>query len=246
MYIYIYICYTKCIYIYIYTYMHIYIYIYICTWPRDGCSRLEETKGVLGKGTVQKVGVRFASIWFQPCCFQPAHAQGAGWQPVMLECLLDSWQWVVAPKRASENGWYEKLTESWRKADGSWRKLTKADESWRKLTKADAFGEFRGSWHEKLTLLNLGYHFSLPILAYPFQGHWSDAYSWTLVWEDTTGISTVRLAIGKSQAAVSSLHHSRSTVGFRKFMTQLFLQTLGLGIIACIHFLKELLDWHWL
>ena len=30
-------------------------------------------------------------------------------------------------------------------------------------------GEFMGSWHEKLTLLVN--HFSLPILAYPFQGH---------------------------------------------------------------------------
>ena len=39
---------------------------------------LEGTKGTLGKGTVQKIWMRYASIWFNPCCVQPAHAQGAG------------------------------------------------------------------------------------------------------------------------------------------------------------------------
>ena len=42
------------------------------------CHILEGTKGTLGKGPVQKIGVRYASLCFEPQCFQISNAQG-GW-----------------------------------------------------------------------------------------------------------------------------------------------------------------------
>ena len=66
-----------CIYMYIYIY-NSYIYIYIC-FSR---SRKFRCNRASGQGTVQKIGMRCASIWFRPCCFPPVvRWKTALWSP---------------------------------------------------------------------------------------------------------------------------------------------------------------------
>ena len=74
-----------------------------------------------------------------------------------------------------------------------------------------------GSWHEKLTLLVT--HFSLPILAYPFLGHWKmrqgkscQAYSpktGVFFWTNITTVKTVTTQILGSNIFKKSSHTTR-------------------------------------
>ena len=89
MYIYVYLyIYTHMIYIYIYIYVYtyrdrerdidIYIYVHVYTCIYIYIYILEGTKGTLGKGPVQKIGVRYVSLCFESRCLQTSNAQG-GW-----------------------------------------------------------------------------------------------------------------------------------------------------------------------
>ena len=52
--------------------------------------------------------------------------------------------------------------------------------TWKADGKLTCLVDVEGSWHEKLTTLVT--HFSLPILAYPFQGHWVIVAVITVCW----------------------------------------------------------------